>query len=181
MQLGYRLSKVCGSVYSNANLIFTPDGNTIISCVGNRISLYDLIHHTTTTLPYENNYNIQTIGISHNGVFLIAIDVTGHGIILNIKRHIQICKFNFKRKVLAIQFTKDDRFFVITYGHGCQIWKTPSTSVEFAPLTLIRNITGFNDDTTCCDWSNDSQVLIIGNTRICIHSKELNYLLYILS
>lgn len=163
MKVAYRLNRVCGAVYSHGNLAFTPDGNTLLSCVGNRVSLFDLVHHTVSTLPIENNYNIHTQAISHNGIFLITVDVTGHALIINIQRKLVLLKFNFKRKVHAITFSQDDRFFIVSYGNGAQIWKTPSVGIEFAPLSLIRNLTGFSDEVTCLDWCHDNQLLILGS------------------
>ena len=172
MQLGYRLSKVCGSVFTNGNLLFTPDGNSLISCIGNRISIFDLIHHSTSTLPFENRENIHAIAISHNGTFLISADIHGHALIINIKRKVVILRINFKcHNISAIQFTADDRYFALTHHHGVQIWKTPSTSIEFAPLSLIREYSGCSDTTTCLDWSRDSSMLIVG-------SKDLSARLY---
>ena len=172
MQLGYRLSKICGSVYSNGNILFTPDGNSLISCIGNRISIFDLIHHSTVTLPFENRENIHTLAISHNGVFLISIDIHGHALIINIKRRVVILRINFKcHKIYAVQFTSDDKYFCITHHHGIQIWKTPSTTIEFAPLSLIREYAGFSDSTTSLDWSQDSSMLIVG-------SKDLSARIY---
>ena len=34
---------LCGSVYSQGNVLFTPDGNSVLSPVGNRITKFDLI------------------------------------------------------------------------------------------------------------------------------------------
>lgn len=43
MATAYRLSNVCGSVYKTGNLTFTPDGKKVISPVGNRLSVTDLV------------------------------------------------------------------------------------------------------------------------------------------
>lgn len=163
MKSGYRLNKICGEVHTNGNLTFTPDGNSLLSCIGNRISIFDLVNHSTVTLPFENNHNIHRIIVSNNGFFLISVDIHGHALIINLKRKILITKFNFKRKVNSICFSADDRFFIITHGNGFQVWKTPSVTLEFSPLILIRHITGFSDETTSIEWSYDNLTLIIGS------------------
>jgi periodic tryptophan protein 2 len=43
MSTAYRLNNVCGSVYKSGNLIFSPDGKKVISPVGNRITVTDLV------------------------------------------------------------------------------------------------------------------------------------------
>jgi hypothetical protein len=39
---------LCGSVYSQGNVVFTPDGNSVLSPVGNRITRFDLIKCVTS-------------------------------------------------------------------------------------------------------------------------------------
>lgn len=38
----FQFSNLLGTIYRNGNLVFTPDGNSVISPVGNRITVYDL-------------------------------------------------------------------------------------------------------------------------------------------
>ena len=40
---GYRFANLCGTVYRQGDVLFTPDGNSVISPVGNRISVFDLV------------------------------------------------------------------------------------------------------------------------------------------
>ncbi|RCN31697.1 hypothetical protein ANCCAN_22516 [Ancylostoma caninum] len=42
MDLNYRFSNLIGSVYRNGDVIFSPDGNSVISPVGNKVSVFDL-------------------------------------------------------------------------------------------------------------------------------------------
>ena len=51
MKFSYEFSNLYGTVYRTGNLIFTPDGNTVISPVGNKISMFDLKNHKSETLP----------------------------------------------------------------------------------------------------------------------------------
>ena len=38
----FQFSNLLGSVYKKGNVLFTPDGNSVISPVGNRVSIFDL-------------------------------------------------------------------------------------------------------------------------------------------
>ena len=38
-----QFSNLCGTVYRQGNIVFTPDGNSVLSPVGNRVSLFDLV------------------------------------------------------------------------------------------------------------------------------------------
>ena len=51
MKFSFQFSNLYGTVYRTGDLIFTPDGNTVISPVGNKISLFDLKNHKSETLP----------------------------------------------------------------------------------------------------------------------------------
>ncbi len=90
MKLCYRLRRVCGSVYTNGNLLFTPDGNNILSPIGNRVTIFDLVQHTCTTLPFECRKNIKRMALSHDGRFLIVVDVDGHALFINFPRKVYI-------------------------------------------------------------------------------------------
>jgi len=39
----YGFNNLCGVVYKTGNVVFTPDGNTLLSPVGNRVSCFDLV------------------------------------------------------------------------------------------------------------------------------------------
>lgn len=179
MQVSYKLHRVCGHVYCNGNLLFTPDGNSLISPIGNRISVFDLIHHTNITYPFENKKNISQIAISNNGLFLLSIDIDGHALLINFTRQIVLTRIHFKKPVYNVKFSPNDKYFIITYGNGCQIWKTPNIKREFSPLILCRTFGSHHDEVTCIDWSNDSNSIIMGskdlNARIYyrVHSKNM--------
>ena len=45
MKLGFQFSNLCGSVYKCGNVTFTPDGVSLLSPVGNRVTMFDLIEY----------------------------------------------------------------------------------------------------------------------------------------
>lgn len=163
MKYSYRLKRSCGDIYSNGNVIFTPDGNIALAPVGNRINVFDLIHQTTECLPIETKKDIHLLTLSHNSKYLVVIDVDGFGLFFHFQKKILLHQFNFRQKVYAIQFSWNDSYFAVTHGRGCQIWKTPSAVREFIPLKLLKTITGHYDETVSLDWSSNSKHLIIGS------------------
>ena len=163
VKLSYRLKRVCGNVFENGNIVFTSDGNSIICPVGNRVTMFNLVDHSNSTLPFENRKNIKRITVSNNGRFLITVDVEGHALFINLSRQVVLQRFNFKRKVYDVKFSPNDEYFAVTFGHSCQIWRTPNIRREFCPLVLSRTIGGHHDDTVCLDWSEDSLSLIMGS------------------
>ena len=44
------------SLESLLTLTITQDGNSVLSPVGNRVSIFDLVNNTSRTLPFENRY-----------------------------------------------------------------------------------------------------------------------------
>lgn len=40
-----QFSNLLGTVYSRGNLLFTPDGTCLLSPVGNRVTLFDLVKY----------------------------------------------------------------------------------------------------------------------------------------
>jgi hypothetical protein len=38
-----QFSNLCGTVYQQGNVLFTPDGNSVLSPVGNRVSVFNLV------------------------------------------------------------------------------------------------------------------------------------------
>ena len=45
MRFSYELSNLLGTVYKQGNVVFTNDGNTLISPVGNRITAFNLVEY----------------------------------------------------------------------------------------------------------------------------------------
>ena len=77
MKFHYRFSNLLGTVYRRGNLIFAPDGATILSPVGNKLSVYDLKSHTSLTLPVESRSDFTTLALSPNGILLLAANAEG--------------------------------------------------------------------------------------------------------
>ena len=89
----FEFSNLCGTVYRQGNIIFTGDGNTLLSPVGNRVSVFDLVkcaypqctasNYTNTilatsnkssTFAFENRKNISAIALSPDSNVLISVD-----------------------------------------------------------------------------------------------------------
>jgi hypothetical protein len=43
MKYSFKFSNLCGTVYKSGNLLFTADGNSLLSPVGNKITCFDLV------------------------------------------------------------------------------------------------------------------------------------------
>ncbi|CEQ40342.1 SPOSA6832_01966, partial [Sporobolomyces salmonicolor] len=148
----FRFSNLCGTVYRQGNVAFTPDGNSVVSPVGNRVSVFDLVNNKSRTLAFENRKNIARVALSPDASVLISVDEDGRAVLVNFKRSTVLHHFNFKKPVRDIKFSPD--------GKRIQVWHTPShLAREFAPFNLHRTYTGHYDDVLSIQWSADSRSL----------------------
>ncbi|GAA5907233.1 hypothetical protein JCM8208_006726 [Rhodotorula glutinis] len=158
---GFRFSNLAGTVYKQGNVLFTPDGNSVISPVGNRVSVFDLVNNKSRTLSFENRKNIARIALSPDATVLISVDEDGRAVLVNFKRSTVLHHFNFKKPVRDIKFSPDGKFIAATHGSQIQVWQTPShLAREFAPFVLHRTYTGHYDDVLSITWSSDSRFFL---------------------
>ncbi|GAA6002410.1 hypothetical protein JCM10207_001106 [Rhodosporidiobolus poonsookiae] len=157
----FRFSNLAGTVYSHGNVLYTPDGNSVVSPVGNRVSVFDLVNNKSRTLSFENRKNIARIALSPDANVLVSVDEDGRAILVNFKRSTVLHHFNFKKPVRDIKFSPDGKFIAVTHGAQIQVWHTPShLAREFAPFNLHRTYTGHYDDVLSIEWSADSRFFI---------------------
>ena len=71
----YRFSNLCGTVYKTGNLVYSSDGATLYSPVGNRVSVFALADHTARTLNFEARSDLDRIAITPDDRMLLAIDL----------------------------------------------------------------------------------------------------------
>ncbi|KAG9104888.1 hypothetical protein FRC06_006713 [Ceratobasidium sp. 370] len=157
----FKFSNLCGTVYRQGNLLFTSDGNSILSPVGNRITIFDLVNNKSRTLPFENRKNITVIALSPNSNLLISVDEDGRALLVNFRMGVILHHFNFKKPVQAIKFSPDSKFIAVTHDSHVQVWKTPNHLLrEFAPFVLHRTYTGHHDEVVSIEWSKDSKFFL---------------------
>ncbi|KAJ1796773.1 U3 snoRNP protein, partial [Coemansia sp. RSA 2399] len=160
MKTGFKFSNLCGTVYKKGNLVFTPDGNSILSPVGNRVTVFDLVNNKTETLPFENKRDIRRIVLSPNGNLLLSIDELGQTLLVNFRKRTVLNYFNLKDKVRDIQFSPDGLYFAVGLGRNIEVWRSPGLTREFAPFELHRKYAGHYDDITHISWSPDSRFFL---------------------
>ncbi|TDL25193.1 WD repeat protein [Rickenella mellea] len=161
MKANYKFSNLCGTVYRQGNIVFAADGNSVLSPVGNRVSVFDLVNNTSRTLPFENRKNIAAIALSPDGNVLISVDEDGRAVLVNFRRGVELHHFNFHKPVKAIRFSPDGRYIAVTHDSQVQVWRTPNHLIrEFAPFTLHRTYVGHHDEVLSIEWSPDSRCFI---------------------
>ncbi|KAF9787924.1 WD40 repeat-like protein [Thelephora terrestris] len=161
MKANFKFSNLCGTVYRQGNIVFTPDGNSVLSPVGNRVSVFDLVNNKSRTLPFENRKNIAAIALSPDSNVLITVDEDGRALLANFKRGVVLHHFNFHDPVRTIKFSPDGKYIAVTRETHVQVWRTPNYLLrEFAPFNLHRTYTGHHDEVLSLEWSPDSKCFI---------------------
>ncbi|ORY31612.1 WD40-repeat-containing domain protein [Naematelia encephala] len=161
MKANFAFQNLCGTVYRQGNVVFTPDGNSVLSPVGNRVSVFDLVNNKSRTLNFENRKNIACIALSPNGNLLLSIDEDGRALLVHFRKGTTLHHITFHKPVNCAAFSPDGKYIAITHGNIVQIWTTPSTIVrDFAPFTLYGEYTGHNDEVVSITWSKTGRYFL---------------------
>ncbi|EHS64116.1 hypothetical protein PGTUg99_020787 [Puccinia graminis f. sp. tritici] len=175
MKSHFEFSNLLGTVYSKGNVIFTPDGQSVISPVGNRVSVFDLVNNKSRTLNFQNRKNIYRIALDPRGIILISIDEDGRALLVNLKRSIVLHHFNFKQRVEDVKFSPDGKYLLVTHGHHAQIWLNPSPTVKsFTPFHLHRTYTGHFNDIISLSWSPCSNFFLTTSQDMTVRMYTVN-------
>ncbi|XP_014478920.1 PREDICTED: periodic tryptophan protein 2 homolog [Dinoponera quadriceps] len=175
MKFSYKFSNLLGTVYRKGDLLFSPDGSSVISPVGNRITIYDLKNNKSMTLPVESRYNYVTIDISPNGSILVAINEDGETHIISLMSKIILHKYRFKGRPKRVKFSPDGKYFAVCKGGGVFVFNAPCLqSGDYNPFVMAHFFHGSTAETTCLSWSFDSKLLAVGSkdTTIKIYSLQ---------
>ncbi|SLM35022.1 WD40/YVTN repeat-like-containing domain [Lasallia pustulata] len=167
MKIDFKFSNLLGTVYCKGNLLFTPDGTCLLSPVGNRVTVFDLINNKSHTLPFSHRRNISRIALTPQGNLLLSVDEDGRAVLTNLPRQLALYYFSFKGPVTALAFSPSGRHFAVGTGRHVEVWRTPSTpdsgadgELEFAPFVRHRVHAGHHDTVQSVEWSGDSRFFL---------------------
>lgn len=167
MKSDFRFSNLLGTVYRRGDLVFTPDGTSLLSPVGNRVTVFDLTRDKSYTLPVTHRRNISCLALNSQGNLLLTIDNDGRAILSHFTRRVVLYHMSFKSKVRAVAFSPCGKFFVVAVGRIVEVWHTPSTpdvsengDLEFAPFVKYHTHAGHADAVTSISWSPDARFFL---------------------
>ncbi|GMM35753.1 snoRNA-binding rRNA-processing protein [Saccharomycopsis crataegensis] len=192
MRSDFQFASLLGSVYRNGNLEYTKDGKTLLSPVGNRVSVFDLVNNSCFTFAYQHRKSVQRIALNPQNTLLLSIDTDGRAILVNFRSRVVLHHFNFAAKdIQDVKFSPDGKFFAVATTRFLQLWRISASDIEeeenpevvnyndrqFAPFTKFRKLAGHFNDILSISWSRDSRFLLTTSkdmtTRIwSLHSKE---------
>uniref|UniRef100_A0A5B7C0R6 Small-subunit processome Utp12 domain-containing protein n=1 Tax=Davidia involucrata TaxID=16924 RepID=A0A5B7C0R6_DAVIN len=165
--MNFRFQNLLGAPYRGGNAVVT-NNTLLISPVGNRISVTDLIKSETITLPCQSSSDIARIAASPDGLFLLAIDNNSRCLFINLRRRVVLHRISFKKPVGAVKFSPDGALIAVAVGKLLQIWRSPGFKKEFFPFELIRTFADCDNKVTALDWSPDSNYLLAGSKDLTV-------------
>ncbi|KAM7253980.1 hypothetical protein ACFE04_031662 [Oxalis oulophora] len=168
--MNYRFQNLLGAPYRGGNVLSSLN-TQLISPVGNRVSITDLLKSQTTTLPIQSSTNIRRITVSSNGTFLITVDDNNRALFINLPRRAVLHRITFKKPVHDIKFSPNGEFIAVATGNLVQIYRSPGFRKEVFAFELVRTLVESSAKVTVVNWSNDSMYLLAG-------SKDLTVRLY---
>ncbi|KAK4501315.1 hypothetical protein PRZ48_007123 [Zasmidium cellare] len=173
MKTDFKFSNQLGTVYRKGNLVYTNDGTCLLSPVGNRVTVFDLVNNKSHTLPFSHRLNIARIALHPKGQLLLTIDESGRAILSHFQRRIVLYHFSLKSPVSALAFSPSGEHFAVGLGRKIEVWKTPSTpgaaesatgddsgGLEFAPFVRYRQYVSHHDTVQHIEWSSDSRFFL---------------------
>jgi len=152
----YRFSNLLGATYRGGTVLFTPDGNHLLSPVGNRVNLVDLVQGRTVTLPAESSVDITVLALSPDGKLLLTIDKSGRAHLLNFARGSILSRINFKVHVESAKFSPNGTFIAVTHGKMLQIWRAPTLKLGWQFVKHQQYTSGHQDDIVDIAWAPNS-------------------------
>ncbi|KAG8529814.1 uncharacterized protein KY384_005295 [Bacidia gigantensis] len=162
-----KFSNLLGKVYCKGNLLFTPDGTTLISPVGNRVTVFDLVNDKSYTLPCFHRRDIVRTCLNSRGNLLLSVDEDGRCVLTNFHRRLALYHFTFKHPLSALAFSPSGRHFAAGGARFIEVWHMPDVpgvdsqdGLEFAPFRRHRIYAGHHDQVQHIEWSNDSRFFL---------------------
>jgi periodic tryptophan protein 2 len=163
MRHAYTFSNLCGNVYRQGNVVFSRDGNTLFSPVGNRVSAFELTASRSYTFPFEARANITRLALSPDGGLLLTVDEDGYALLVNVPQRTVLHHLNLKGSVGDAQFSPDGKLLLVAVGRLVQVWATPEIEKTFTPFNLHHTHSEHTGEITTLSWSADSRYFVTGS------------------
>uniref|UniRef100_A0A182U5Q6 Uncharacterized protein n=1 Tax=Anopheles melas TaxID=34690 RepID=A0A182U5Q6_9DIPT len=164
MKFAYKFNNLLGAVFRRGNLLFTPDGYSVISPVGNRVTIFDLKNNKSNTLGIESQYNYTAIDLAPNGCLLVVVNEIGEAQMISMISQTTIHRYKFRGEVKYLRFSPDGRYFAACVDTAVLVFVTPGeSSGSYGSFVVHRAFEVGFDETVYLDWSPNSRILAIGS------------------
>ncbi|CAK9291532.1 unnamed protein product [Gordionus sp. m RMFG-2023] len=163
MKHNFQFQNLLGTAYRKGNILFTSEGDNLISPVGNRITFLLLKKSKSETLSLESSLNITTIALSPDNSIIIAINEEGDAYFYSLISYSLIQTYSFLSSIKQIKFSPDGKHFAITKENIVQVYHLPNcTEKQFNPLSLLKTYNKSYEEISCIDWADNNGFLVCG-------------------
>lgn len=162
MNTNFKLSNYIGTVYRDGQVAFSKDGFSIISPIGNKLSVFDLKNNASKTLDIDCKFNIKRVSLSPSGRHLLASDERGDVHFVHLESEVKAHTFRANKTVGAVQWSPDSRRIAICREDSLQIHNRGPLYDGSTPFTLSRTYKLSKDQLNSVDWSSDSKLIVAG-------------------
>lgn len=173
MHNSYRFSNLLGATYQGGSIQFTPDGNTLLSPVGNRVNAVDLIQGRCSTLAPENLDDIRLLALSPDGRLLLTVDRGGRALVLNFVRAAVLCRINLKGTAQSAKWSPDNAWLAVAVDSKLVLWRAPRLQTGWQ-FVRHRTFAGHHDDIIDVSWAPDSYFLATCSKDMVVKLWSLN-------
>lgn len=156
MKFNYRFSNLCGSVYTGGNTVFTPDGRSVISPVSNRVTVFDLVNHRTSTLAFSLTSTVNCLTLSPDGRLLIAIADDGRAIAYHFEHGTVLFDFNLGGRCEVAKFSLDGRYVAFALDRRIEVYHSPPLIASHRPMQKHLSFHSHHETVRCLEWSSSS-------------------------
>ncbi|KAK4694830.1 periodic tryptophan protein 2, partial [Lecanoromycetidae sp. Uapishka_2] len=147
MKTEFKFSNLLGTVYCKGNLLFTPDGTCLLSPVGNRVTIFDLINISQNEIDFvtlNESGEWLAFGASKLGQLLVW-EWQSESYILKQQGHFD--------SMNSIVYSPDGQRIITTADDGkIKVWDTQS---GFCIVTFTEHSSGV----TACEFAKRGNVL----------------------
>ncbi|XP_062558413.1 periodic tryptophan protein 2 homolog [Armigeres subalbatus] len=177
MKFAYKFKNLLGSVYRQGTLLFSPDGYSVISPVGNRITIFDLKNNKSHTLSLESEYNYTALDLSPNGCILVAVNEVGVAQMISMISHTVIHRYKFNGEVKHLRFSPDGMYFAAAVNNAILVFRAPGElSGTYNSFVLQRAFEIAYDETTFIDWACNSKIVAVGSKDNSVRLQGVEFL-----
>lgn len=164
MDTNFKLSNYIGTVYRDGQVAFSNDGFSVISPIGNKLSIFDLKNNVSKTLDIECKFNIKKVSISPSGFHLLAADERGDVHFVHLLSEVKVYTFRSNKTIGAVQWSPDATRIATCRENDLQIHDTRTwfKNKSFNPFSLERTYKLSSELLKSVNWSDDSNLLVAG-------------------
>lgn len=164
MNTDFKFSSLIGTVYRTGNVVFTPDGNSVISPVGNKITVFDLKNNQASTIATESDFNIKVVALNPSGTHLFIVNESGHGQYINLSTQTVLYRHRFRANVSDVKFSWDGRRLAACRNGDVQVFMVAGVeNFQLNPFILQHTHKVTSGKVKTVEWSYDNRLLAMGS------------------